>query len=368
MTVEEYYRKRNIRDVEQGHSSSYYSGCSTTNTTTHHRLTHYDTTDAATTMTPSRKQRPYDYYYDNESMKTNMATTNSSTTTASSSGSYSLSLLSMLGGESKTSSSQEEIHGLQYNGYNNPQAQHEEMTYSWNNHRNNNHCFSNRPHPNTTTVISFRRIQPKDRTQIQALHEEWFPVEYQDEFYDDLCWHQKMCHSGHDLYTMVATIPKKMNNNLHGDNKNDDDDHDDDHDNDNNDPSDEQIIACLVGCVLSAHKLNASSRELLVPSYPHRHSKLFYIMTLGTVTEYRHLGLASQLVQQVADRVIGRDVELGTLYLHVITLNEAAIRFYENKLGFWRVQEIQDYYTIDGEHYNCYLYAKYFHGQSCVNK
>ena len=193
-------------------------------------------------------------------------------------------------------------------------------------------------------------------------------MEYQEEFYDDLCNYERMCHSGHKLYTMVAVIPKERNKEsiatnttsdvMNGDNKN----HDHDNDEQITDTSDEQIIACLVGCVLTAHKLNHESRQLLVPDWPHSHGKLFYIMTLGTVTAYRHFGLATRLVEQVLETMVHRDVDMGTVYLHVITSNDAAIRFYETKLGFWRVQEIADYYTIEGEQYNCYLYARYFHG------
>jgi hypothetical protein len=29
-----------------------------------------------------------------------------------------------------------------------------------------------------------------------------------------------------------------------------------------------------------------------------------------------------------------------------------------------QVQELEDYYSIDGEHYNCYIYAKYLHGNN----
>ncbi|KAG7337302.1 acetyltransferase GNAT domain containing protein [Nitzschia inconspicua] len=224
-------------------------------------------------------------------------------------------------------------------------------------------------------VIQFRAIQPKDRIQIQQLHEQWFPVEYQQEFYDDLCLHQRMCHSGHELYTMVATIPKTKSDLKDGNtddqsnenmNKNDDGQvqytEEEEEDPFNCSSSDERIIACLVGCVLGAHKINSNSRKLLVPAFPQKHSKLFYIMTLGTVSEYRHLGLATQLVQNVIQKIVQRDAEIGTIYLHVITYNEAAIRFYEDKLGFWKVQEIPQYYSIDGNTYNCYLYAKYFHG------
>jgi ribosomal protein S18 acetylase RimI-like enzyme len=223
--------------------------------------------------------------------------------------------------------------------------------------------------------ITFRSIEPKDRKQIQQLHEEWFPVEYQTEFYDDLCYHQRMCHSHQSLYTMVATIPKpspkqqqqqQQQQTSTYEEKGDADDNDNDDELlgklDIEDENDEIIIACIVGCMLPAYKLNMASRQLLVPEYPNRHGKLFYIMTLGTLQEYRHLGLASMLVKQVTDNVVRKDTEVATLYLHVITLNEPAISFYENKLGFWKVQEIQDYYTIDGKQYNCFLYAKYFHG------
>lgn len=84
-------------------------------------------------------------------------------------------------------------------------------------------------------------------------------------------------------------------------------------------------------------------------------------MTLGTVRAYRQEGLATSLVERCIDQVVAPDPSCGALYLHVITSNTQAIRFYEG-LGFWRVEEIADYYTIDGEHHNCYLYAKYFHG------
>jgi ribosomal protein S18 acetylase RimI-like enzyme len=322
--------------------------------------------------------------------------------------------------------------------------------------------------PISMDMISFRKILPKDRQRIQELHEEWFPVEYHDEFYDDLCWHSRMCNSDQKLYTIVATIPSSstttssstmkattsrgmgpsckqrrrrrrqqqqqqqlvrgrrqkehpplhsfspkshstmthITNNHNTYDDDDDDAHqkgtttsngsamegrsstlvmDDNDDNDNDDggdPLEEEdgnvrddgyddihhdddiIVACLVGCMMSGHRLNHTSRKLLIPGYPYKHTELFYIMTLGTVTEYRHLGLASTLVRKCISDVVEPNTECGTLYLHVITFNEAAIRFYEHpSMGFWQVQEICNYYTIDGEQYNCYLYASYFHGK-----
>jgi ribosomal protein S18 acetylase RimI-like enzyme len=183
--------------------------------------------------------------------------------------------------------------------------------------------------------IRFRPIEPQDRLRIQELHEEWFPVVYQDEFYEQLVLH-RMPHTGEPLYTCVAT--------------------------DANDP-DDTVVACVVGAVVDAQKLNIASRRLLL-SDQERYRRLFYIMTLGTTSKYRQAGLGTAMMKKCIEEVV-RDPRCGALYLHVITLNDSAIRFYE-RLGFWRVQEIPDYYCIDGENYNCYLYAKYFNGECCA--
>ena len=185
------------------------------------------------------------------------------------------------------------------------------------------------PPPRKSGALHFRAIQPCDRQQIQDLHEEWFPVRYQQEFYDDLVY-GKMCHTGEDLYTNLA---------LH----------------DNN------IAACVVAAKVPAKRLNKTSRNLLLPQPEHHHTAC-YIMTLGTVAQYRNMGLATRLIEKCVQDQVLSDPSCGALYLHVITSNDSAIRFYE-RLGFWRVQEIEDYYTIDNQYYNCYLYAKYFHGK-----
>mmetsp|Transcript_23995 Transcript_23995/g.50587 ORF Transcript_23995/g.50587 Transcript_23995/m.50587 type:complete len:111 (+) Transcript_23995:1134-1466(+) len=83
-------------------------------------------------------------------------------------------------------------------------------------------------------------------------------------------------------------------------------------------------------------------------------------MTLGTAREFRRAGLGSILVDRVLD-MINKMPECGALYLHVITYNVGAIRLYE-RLGFSKVKEIEDYYSINNVNHNCYLYARYFHG------
>mmetsp|Transcript_9536 Transcript_9536/g.23746 ORF Transcript_9536/g.23746 Transcript_9536/m.23746 type:complete len:415 (-) Transcript_9536:1253-2497(-) len=259
-------------------------------------------------------------------------------------------------------------------------------------------------------TISFREILPHDRRRIQELFQKWFPVDYKEEFYDHLCNTRTM--ADQKLYTILATVQ---------------------------DNGHERIIACLLGCKLSARKLNEASRTLLVPGYvasnkninknttvneldqdiedlassgdPNiandsnddedddegiRGKEVFYIMTLGVIEEYRKRGLASYLVKRaIQDQIVVAPIEddadatqnlnesvdsdnyeelvaaemiqpqkiiestCETAYLHVIIQNQAAIRFYE-KLGFARLREIADYYTIDEKTHNCYLYAKFY--------
>lgn len=205
--------------------------------------------------------------------------------------------------------------------------------------------FTNRRHQFDTNEdwllsLRFRSIQPPDRDTVQQLHEEWFPVIYQDEFYDELV-HGHMTATGDPLYTCVAV----------------DDDKDSSFGNNNND----RIVACLVGSFVNARNLSETMQNLLVNDRV-THSRLFYIMTVGTVV--KHAGLGTHLIQRCLQEQVEVDPSCGVVYLHVLCQNHAAIRMYE-KLGFYRVQEIENYYNIDDVLHNCYLYAKYYHG-TCV--
>ncbi|KAL7543792.1 hypothetical protein ACHAXR_013171 [Thalassiosira sp. AJA248-18] len=136
----------------------------------------------------------------------------------------------------------------------------------------------------------------------------------------------------------------------------------------------ECIIGCIVGSFLPSTMPSTKHRSsldekigrdetatLLIPDSI-RYTKMFYIMTLGTTREFRRCGLGSILVNRVVDMVEDRE-ECGALYLHVITYNEGAIRLYE-RLRFSKVKDIKDYYSINSVNYDCYLYARYFHGES----
>lgn len=189
----------------------------------------------------------------------------------------------------------------------------------------------------------FRPIQESDRDRVKQLHEEWFPVVYQDDFYNDLV---KERLAGKKLHTCVATVAAEDNPAAAAD--------------DEEMPSAPgEIVSCVVGSFVSAAKLSRRMQAMLLPDRQ-RYKRLFYVMTLGTVTEHRGSGLATAMIQWV-ESLVKQDTACGGVYLHVITYNTAAIRFYE-RLGFYRVEEIPEYYDIDGQKYASYLYAKYFNG------
>lgn len=92
--------------------------------------------------------------------------------------------------------------------------------------------------------------------------------------------------------------------------------------------------------------------------FPFTHG--LYILTLGCAASARRRGIATELLQRVL-RHARAHPRCGVVYLHVITYNVAAHRFYE-KNGFVRVCLMEDYYYINGERYSAYLYACYVNG------
>ena len=206
--------------------------------------------------------------------------------------------------------------------------------------------------------IIFRPIQPKDQEQIQMLHEQWFPVKYTKEFYDDLVY-ERMASTGDPLFTCVGTIPSSLlglapSSSLlppHSDgwacSSHEEEEEEDP----------QVIVAGVVGSFLNASTLSGQLQKLLITN-PQQCTKVFYIMTVGTAV--RHQGIGSMLIEKCIDQVL-QDTSCGVLYLHVLTTNAAAIQMYE-QLGFHRVMEIPNYYMIHHVPYNCYLYAQYYHG------
>jgi ribosomal protein S18 acetylase RimI-like enzyme len=231
--------------------------------------------------------------------------------------------------------------------------------------------------------IHFRPLRESDRDEIKKLHEELFPVDYTDHFYDTVVKNLGM--DDKPLFSCIAVAQR--------DDENDDEEHLHQTLFDSNLKHDawkilaeymgvdeiqgdglydkwtsscstvlqgETIVGCVVGTFIDVENAPPDIVSELVLN-PTRHTKMFYIMTLGSSEAFRKRGLGSKLIQDCIDVVEGID-NCGVIYLHVITYNDAAIRFYE-RLGFHRIQQIKEYYTINGEKFDCYLYARFANGK-----
>ncbi|CAG0925429.1 unnamed protein product [Notodromas monacha] len=61
-------------------------------------------------------------------------------------------------------------------------------------------------------------------------------------------------------------------------------------------------------------------------------STVAYILSLGVVQEYRRVGIASLLLDSLIRQLTTPEaVHCKALFLHVLTSNSSAIRFYENR-------------------------------------
>jgi len=175
--------------------------------------------------------------------------------------------------------------------------------------------------------IVFREIEPEDCTDLRRLHECCFPVHYNDKFYGEVAKRQYM---KIPLITMVARSGHEAQTGLAG-----------------------GILAqkrTLRDQDLEQPTLSGASRAL-------GYSTGFYVMTLATDEKQRRLGVGSMLLQQVLQQAEA-DKTCAVVYLHVITYNYGAIKFYE-KHNFKRMAQVQGFYNIDGVLHDAYLYCRY---------
>ena len=118
--------------------------------------------------------------------------------------------------------------------------------------------------------LEYRTILPSDLIEIKELHEEFFPVRYVDEFYNEAVQSKGMY--GEPLFSIIISTNKVC-----ADNKNK-----------------SNIIGFILCQFLNAH--TCEEKNLFVKN--NIPAKVFYILTLGIKKEYRNMGLARDLVSK----------------------------------------------------------------------
>lgn len=174
-----------------------------------------------------------------------------------------------------------------------------------------------------TPTLRYRPIERKDKAIIQKLHEDFFPVRYSSQFYDDIV--QGIGIFNGKLYSIIV------------------------------EKEEEGEVVGFVLAQLLEYPAQCEDHDLFNPT--DKVSQVLYILTIGCVPEYRQRGIASRLIGMCVE--YARSVEsCGAVYLHVIDYNHSAVKLYE-KNHFQYLKTNQSFYHINEEYYSALVYILY---------
>ncbi|KAF8380730.1 hypothetical protein HHK36_028220 [Tetracentron sinense] len=176
-------------------------------------------------------------------------------------------------------------------------------------------------------TIFYRPIQPSDIEVLEQLHGHLFPIRYESEFFLNVV-------NGNNIVSWAAVDRSRPDS-----------------------ESDE-----LVGFVTARIVLAKESEigDMLRYDSSRADQTLVYILTLGVVESYRNLGIATSLIREVI-KYASSIPTCRAVYLHVIAYNDPAIHFYK-KMLFDCVRMLPNFYYINGQHYDSYLFVYHVNG------
>lgn len=92
-------------------------------------------------------------------------------------------------------------------------------------------------------------------------------------------------------------------------------------------------------------------------------SKVAYILTIGVVQQWRRHGIATIMLEKLIENLTINPLleDCKAIYLHVLTTNTVAMRFYE-KSNFRRHRFLPLYYMINTAACDGYCYVLYING------
>ena len=192
--------------------------------------------------------------------------------------------------------------------------------------------------------IIYKPLSKNNLEEVKNLHKEWFPIEYDDEFFEEI-----LNDKGKNYFTIGAfyNIPYK-------------------------DDSNKEIILGLAFCeyeyiidrfnkyvnskVIDDIYKDLSNCEQFTQFLRCQFYKCIYVMTIGVLDELRQMHIGTNLLNYIYN--IALDIEncIG-VYLHVICYNEIAIKFYK-KNKFRKISKVKNYYYIKGKNYDSFVFLR----------
>ena len=195
--------------------------------------------------------------------------------------------------------------------------------------------------------IIYKPLTPKDLDEIKKLHQEWFPVKYEDEIFEQSILYNQGAYFSVGAFYYIETEKGKYH----------------------------EIILGLILCrwvyadkfffdttskdlekeITAALNYETEAKLFL---YKEKYYHVAYILSIGVVDECRKMNIATQMLKSILNYAIGFDFCVG-VYLTVISDNFSAKKFYE-KNGLTCVNHIENFYDVEEKKYPCDVYVKIF--------
>nr|CAG4645051.1 EOG090X0BM0 [Leptodora kindtii] len=175
----------------------------------------------------------------------------------------------------------------------------------------------------STTDYQLRFLCPSDLDQVKKLCKEWFPIQYPDVWYREIT-------SDPRFYSLGAVYHS-------------------------------QLVGILIAEIKPCEAMNKEDKGVLDTSVC-SNCNVGYILSLGVCSNFRQQGVASLLLDSFLGHVTRDENQLcKAVYLHVLTMNSPAIRFYE-KHRFRLHSFLPYYYMVDGKSKDGFTYVLYING------
>ncbi|EYC43163.1 hypothetical protein Y032_0501g2596 [Ancylostoma ceylanicum] len=120
---------------------------------------------------------------------------------------------------------------------------------------------------------------------------------------------------------------------------------------------DEQLVAMMVAETKTILHCNPEDRDIVADTGAH----VVYMLSLAVAHPYRRLGLASRLLRHLLDSVVDNPPYPKAVFLHVLSTNTAAIKFYKSN-GFVHHTTLLNYYRLKSEYGDGCTYVLYTNG------
>jgi ribosomal protein S18 acetylase RimI-like enzyme len=173
--------------------------------------------------------------------------------------------------------------------------------------------------------VYYRDLIPSlDKLQMKDLHDEWFPLKYQEDFYQHIFNNARNINIGAFVKIdgseyLIGSVSAVVVRNVYQ-------------------PLNMFVAACI-GCLKACLSYTC------------------YICSVGVIDEARKFGIGKELIRKVDNAARSRLKECRTISLHVVTYNESAIKFYQ-RLGFTIRATERNYYLIFHRPYSAH-YMEY---------